>query len=72
VFERFWRAEKSRNRHTGGGLGLAIVRKIVEAHGGAVTAASAPGAGATFTLRLPAGSVVSHLTCTEDYAETAE
>lgn len=55
VFDRFWRAEKSRNRRTGGsGLGLAIVRKLVEAHGGTVTIASAPGEGATFTLRLPA------------------
>jgi two-component system sensor histidine kinase BaeS len=54
VFERFWRAEKSRNRQTGGsGLGLAITRKLIEAHGGTVAVASPPGAGATFTLRLP-------------------
>ncbi|GAA4786709.1 HAMP domain-containing sensor histidine kinase [Streptomyces sanyensis] len=54
VFERFWRAEKSRSRQTGGsGLGLAIVRKLVEAHGGTVSAASAPGRGTVFTLRLP-------------------
>jgi two-component system sensor histidine kinase BaeS len=54
VFERFWRAEKSRNRRTGGsGLGLSIVRKLAEAHGGTVSLTSAPGAGATFTLRLP-------------------
>ena len=55
VFDRFWRAEKSRSRHTGGsGLGLAIVRQLAEAHGGTITVASPPGAGATFTLRLPA------------------
>ncbi|WP_128381875.1 sensor histidine kinase [Streptomyces cavernae] len=54
VFERFWRAEKSRSRRTGGsGLGLSIVRQFVEAHGGTVTAHSTPGAGAVFTIRLP-------------------
>ncbi|MFE7430956.1 sensor histidine kinase [Streptomyces sp. NPDC057545] len=53
VFDRFWRAEKSRNRRTGGsGLGLAIVRKLVEAHGGAVDASSVEGQGSVFTLRL--------------------
>ncbi len=55
VFDRFWRAEKSRSRRTGGsGLGLAIVRKLVEAHGGTVEAASTEGEGSTFVLRLPA------------------
>ncbi|MFE5093458.1 sensor histidine kinase [Streptomyces sp. NPDC056638] len=55
VFDRFWRAEKSRSRRTGGsGLGLAIVRKLVEAHGGSVSAASVAGQGSVFTLRLPA------------------
>ncbi|WP_018568543.1 sensor histidine kinase [Streptomyces sp. PsTaAH-124] len=55
VFDRFWRAEKSRSRRTGGsGLGLAIVRQLVEAHGGTAAAASEPGAGSVFTLRLPA------------------
>ncbi|MET8157894.1 HAMP domain-containing sensor histidine kinase [Sphaerisporangium sp. NPDC005289] len=56
VFERFWRADRSRNRRTGGsGLGLAIVRKLAEAHGGSATVVSEPGAGSVFTLRLPAG-----------------
>lgn len=54
IFERFWRAEKSRSRQTGGsGLGLAIVRKLAEAHGGTVAVASNPGEGATFTVLLP-------------------
>lgn len=57
VFDRFWRAEKSRSRRTGGsGLGLAIVRKLVEAHGGTVEATSTEGGGSTFALRLPAGT----------------
>ncbi|MCI4041223.1 HAMP domain-containing sensor histidine kinase [Streptomyces sp. TRM75563] len=57
VFDRFWRAEKSRSRRTGGsGLGLAIVRKLVEAHGGTVEATSTEGEGSTFALRLPAGT----------------
>jgi two-component system sensor histidine kinase BaeS len=54
VFDRFWRAEKSRSRQTGGsGLGLAIVRQLAHAHGGTVAATSEPGEGAVFTLRLP-------------------
>ncbi|MEU0132925.1 HAMP domain-containing sensor histidine kinase [Streptomyces sp. NPDC006296] len=54
VFDRFWRAEKSRSRRTGGsGLGLSIVRKLVEAHGGTAEAASTLGSGSVFTLRLP-------------------
>jgi two-component system, OmpR family, sensor histidine kinase BaeS len=54
VFDRFWRADKSRTRNTGGsGLGLAIVRKLAEAHGGTATATSRLGHGSTFTLRLP-------------------
>ncbi|MET8342906.1 HAMP domain-containing sensor histidine kinase [Streptomyces microflavus] len=55
VFDRFWRAEKSRSRRTGGsGLGLAIVRKLAEAHGGTAGATSTEGKGSAFTLRLPA------------------
>ncbi|MES9604488.1 ATP-binding protein [Actinomadura sp. NPDC000929] len=54
VFDRFWRAEKSRSRQTGGsGLGLAIVRQLAEAHGGSAAVRSEPGRGATFALRLP-------------------
>jgi two-component system, OmpR family, sensor kinase len=60
VFEPFYRADKSRARQSGGaGLGLAIVAAIVEAHGGTVTLDTAPGAGATFSVRLPLGSPLS-------------
>ncbi len=56
VFERFYRADESRTRASGGsGLGLSIVAAIVAAHGGAVTVDSAPGRGATFRVRLPRG-----------------
>lgn len=55
VFERFWRADRSRSRPEGGaGLGLAIARALVEAHGGEILAASeGPGKGSTFTFTLP-------------------
>jgi two-component system OmpR family sensor kinase len=55
LFERFFRADPSRSRASGGaGLGLSIVAAIVAAHGGTVGAASAAGGGAVFTVRLPA------------------
>jgi two-component system, OmpR family, sensor kinase len=54
VFERFYRADPSRARSSGGaGLGLAIVSAVVGAHGGTVTAASEPGHGTTFRVELP-------------------
>lgn len=54
VFERFYRGEKSRNRGTGGaGLGLAIARGIVRAHGGGITVESEAGKGTQFTFHLP-------------------
>src|SRR6218665_801578 len=54
VFERFYRVDQARSRHTGGsGLGLSIVKHTVQNHGGDVRVWSQPGRGSTFTIRLP-------------------
>jgi signal transduction histidine kinase len=54
LFERFKQADSSVTREHGGlGLGLAIARHLVEAHGGAISAANRPEGGAAFTVRLP-------------------
>ncbi len=57
VFDRFWRGDPARTRADGsaGGLGLAIVRQLVQLHGGQVDVESQPGHGTTFTLFLPTG-----------------
>lgn len=55
VFERFWRAEPSRSRqHGGSGLGMAVVKAIVIAHGGTVTAECRAGGGTAVTICFPA------------------
>lgn len=54
IFERFYRADRSRSRSEGGsGLGLAIARQLAEAHNGSLEAANSPEGGALFTLTLP-------------------
>jgi signal transduction histidine kinase len=54
IFDRFYRAHSARHlRASGTGLGLAIVRRIIELHGGSIAVHSQPGAGSTFTIRLP-------------------
>jgi len=53
VFERFYRADKSRSSGNAG-LGLAISKAIITAHGGSIDAASEENIGTTFTVRLPA------------------
>jgi two-component system, OmpR family, sensor kinase len=57
VFERFYRADSSRTRASGGaGLGLSIVAAVAEAHGGRVSAHPSPSGGATFAVELPRSS----------------
>jgi signal transduction histidine kinase len=56
IFDRFWRADRSRSRTSGGsGLGLAITHHLVAAHGGRIDVRSTPGTGTTFTIHLPSG-----------------
>jgi signal transduction histidine kinase len=58
IFEQFERAVSA--RHFGGlGLGLYITRRLVEDHGGTITAVSQPGAGSVFTVRLPRSRAVA-------------
>ena len=53
IFDRFWRADRSRAYGSGFGLGLAIAQNIAQNHGGAIALTSQLGAGSCFTVRLP-------------------
>lgn len=54
LFNRFYRTDEARTRNKGGmGLGLAIAKEFVLAHGGTIEAESQPGKGTTFIVRLP-------------------
>lgn len=55
LFERFYRVDRARSRPGGSGLGLSIVSRVAEAHGGSVVVESEPGSGSVFTLTLPRG-----------------
>ena len=62
IFDRFARGSNVAGRITGSGVGLTIVRQIVEQHGGTISVTSAVGRGSTFTIRLPLVSVPAALT----------
>jgi two-component system sensor histidine kinase BaeS len=55
IFDRFWRGDKSRTDRVHTGLGLAITKQLIQAHGGEISVQSdgLPGRGSTFTIELP-------------------
>jgi len=53
VFDRFWRGDRSRSERTHSGLGLAIAKQLIRAHGGTIAAQSAVGSGSSFVIELP-------------------
>jgi two-component system phosphate regulon sensor histidine kinase PhoR len=59
IFERFYKADRTRTAGGGTGLGLAIARHIVEGHGGAIRVESEEGGGATFAFTIPVSDVAA-------------
>jgi len=67
IFEPFFRGSDALTRHIhGNGLGLSIVKRVVEAHGGRVSVVSTPGTGSTFTVHLPVLRQTEHEPATRD------
>ena len=72
IFEPFYRGRYAQDRQIqGNGLGLSLVRRIAEAHGGRVTVKTAAGAGSTFTIHLPAAAPDVVRTATPDHVADA-
>jgi signal transduction histidine kinase len=65
VFDRFFRAAATRDQVSGVGLGLTIVKTIVEGHGGTIDVASEEGAGTTFRIELPLAAAADRLSWTK-------
>ena len=57
IFDRFWRGDKSRTGRTNSGLGLAIAKQLIQAHGGTIEAESEVGKGTRFIVEIPVGHV---------------
>jgi signal transduction histidine kinase len=55
IFDRFWRGDKSRSERTHSGLGLAIAKQLIHAHGGTISVESEPGKGTTFMIEMRSG-----------------